>query len=192
MEEDFARIDEYFAQNLRDYREAAGVSQEELARRMSERGYGFSQATIWKIEQSKRPVRIGEAVALAEALDLPSWRRLTTEPDQFKLGINVDRFSQHASEKYTELKAAAETYLDAQLQLAFAVREATDAGQAVHEHLRSWLEVPAEEAVIHARIEIEHADQDAERISREIGHVVNALREHGYAAVVDPADFEYE
>jgi hypothetical protein len=31
---------------------------------MAEREFGFTQATIWKIERDQRPVRISEAVAL--------------------------------------------------------------------------------------------------------------------------------
>ena len=61
-------IDQNIAANLRTYREAGSVSQEELAQRMASRGFGFSQATIWKIESGQRPVRASELVALADCL----------------------------------------------------------------------------------------------------------------------------
>lgn len=185
---DSGHVDQNFGRNVRAYREAAQVSQEELARRMTERGYGFSQATVWKIEQNKRDVRIGEAVALADALDLSPWLTLTTEPRQFALEMNIDRASRRVHELYAELKAAAHAYLEAQLHLAVSVREATDAGHAVSEFRRTYLDTPAEQAAVEARIEAEHADQDRERIDDTIIKVVDALQAQGYAAMIDPDD----
>jgi transcriptional regulator with XRE-family HTH domain len=192
LPEDAAQVEAHFAHNVRAYRKARELSQDELAQRMTDRGFKFNQNTIWRIEQSKRPVRIGEAIALAEALELPSWRSLTVEPTRFQIGMKIDAWNRRAHDKYEDLKAAAAAYIDAQVQLAFCVREATDAGQTVAELRRSWLDIPAEEAVIHARIELEHEDVDAERISKEIRSVVDALRDHGLAAIVDPADFTHE
>jgi hypothetical protein len=57
--------------------EQGGVSQEELAQHMSERGFGFTQATTWKIERGQRPIKISEAVALGKVLGLISWTHLT-------------------------------------------------------------------------------------------------------------------
>ena len=56
----FPNIDHHVATNVRAFRERNSLSQEELAQRMSERGFGFSQATIWKIESGQRPVKISE------------------------------------------------------------------------------------------------------------------------------------
>lgn len=186
-----ARIDEYFATNLREEREAQGLSQEELARRMVERGFGFSQATIWKIEQNKRPVRIGEAVALGEAFGVPMWRHLTEEPRHFRLGARVDRANRSAYNAYDQVKAAAAEYLEAQLELVVAVRDATDAGEHVAEFRRTWLDTPAERAVLEARVEAEHAEEDANRLNDAVNRVLAALREHGYTADLDPADLVF-
>lgn len=181
--------DQNLGLNVRAYREAAEVSQEELARRMTDRGYGFSRATVWKIEQNKRDVRLGEAVALTDALGLPSWRTLTTEPRQFALETNIDLANREALEKYAELKAAAHTYLNAQIQLAFSIRIATDAGHSVSDFFRTWLATPAEQAAVEARVEAEHADQHRERIDQSVTDVLDALQEQGYKAAIDPADF---
>ena len=73
----YVDIDQNIAANLRTYREAGNLSQEELAQRMADRGFGFSQATIWKIESGQRPVKASELVALADSLEV----MLVTTPD---------------------------------------------------------------------------------------------------------------
>jgi transcriptional regulator with XRE-family HTH domain len=52
-------------------REAAAISQEELAQRMADLGFGFSQATTWKIERGQRPVKASELITLAELTIVP-------------------------------------------------------------------------------------------------------------------------
>jgi transcriptional regulator with XRE-family HTH domain len=69
----FADIDQNIAANLRTHREADGISQDGLAQQMADRGFGFSQATIWKIESGQRPVKASELVALADALEVRAW-----------------------------------------------------------------------------------------------------------------------
>ncbi|MFC9559921.1 helix-turn-helix domain-containing protein [Agromyces sp. NPDC056965] len=43
-------------------------SQKELADEMRERGYKWSQATVWAVEKGNRPLRLAEAAVLAEIL----------------------------------------------------------------------------------------------------------------------------
>lgn len=58
-----------FAVRLRQERERQGVSQTELARRISERlDHKIEPSAISRIEQSMRAVRLDEAVAAAEVL----------------------------------------------------------------------------------------------------------------------------
>jgi transcriptional regulator with XRE-family HTH domain len=54
--------------NVRYLREHASVSQTELARRMAERGWPWHQATVYRVETGKQPVRFDEAVDLADLL----------------------------------------------------------------------------------------------------------------------------
>ena len=58
--------DAAFAQCLRVAREAARLTQQQVAEAMSGRGYPMRQNTISKIEAGDRLVWLGEAVALAE------------------------------------------------------------------------------------------------------------------------------
>ena len=81
----YTDIDQNIAANLRTYREADNISQDELAQRMADRGFGFSQATVWKIESGQRPVRASELIALAgRPLVHPS-------PDPVELAVPVQR-----------------------------------------------------------------------------------------------------
>lgn len=47
------------------------LSQQRLADRMRERGWKWSQATVWTVESGVRPLRLAEAADLAEILDSP-------------------------------------------------------------------------------------------------------------------------
>lgn len=66
---DWERIETDFAENIRRWRERKGLSQDALAAGMTDFGFPFHQATIYKIEKGERPVRIVEALALAALLD---------------------------------------------------------------------------------------------------------------------------
>ena len=59
-----------FAQRLRGCRDELGMTQQQVADRMTRQGFSMKQTTIAKIEAGQRPVRINEAVALANILGL--------------------------------------------------------------------------------------------------------------------------
>jgi transcriptional regulator with XRE-family HTH domain len=74
------RIEAIFAIRLREAREAHGWRQQDLADRMSELGSPMDRTTLAKIEKGKREARLGEAVALAAALDVaPTYLYLPIE-----------------------------------------------------------------------------------------------------------------
>jgi transcriptional regulator with XRE-family HTH domain len=177
----FPNIDHNVATNLRAFRERSDVSQEELAQRMSERGFGFSQATIWKIESGQRPVKISEAVALSEALELRRWLDLTEEPEVSRHHADLTLANRLTHQAYAALKVAAAAFLRAQIDLSFVVREAQNAGVTVTEVHTSWLDIPAEKVIIEARVESAHEDDDRMRELEEVNAIMEALREHGYA-----------
>ncbi|MFP3397351.1 helix-turn-helix domain-containing protein [Brevibacterium sp. H602] len=67
-----------FARRLREERARADVSQTALAKRISEiLGYSVDGTAVTRIERSQRAVRLDEAVAAAEALDVPLMTLLT-------------------------------------------------------------------------------------------------------------------
>jgi transcriptional regulator with XRE-family HTH domain len=55
-------------QNLKRYRQISGLTQTELAQRMTDRGYPFVQQTMLKVENGSRPIKLEEALAFAQAL----------------------------------------------------------------------------------------------------------------------------
>ena len=113
----FTRIDQNIAANLRIYRETADLSQEELPQRMADRGFGFSQATIWKIESGQRPVRASELAALADALTVRTpviTSNLTTVPGAARHEVALRSANRGAHDAYEALKQAAAAYLEAQ------------------------------------------------------------------------------
>jgi transcriptional regulator with XRE-family HTH domain len=190
-EDRFTGIDHNIAANLRIYREAGNISQEDLAQRMTDRGFGFSQATIWKIERGQRPVRASELVALADSLQVLSVMSLTCEPGTARHHAQLRQAHRRAHDAYETLKAAAAAYIEAQLELLIEARAAHDDGVAVTELDTSWLGVLAEEAVLEARIETDHQEVQSEHVTGEIGKVRAALRTAGYEPVLRIEDVEY-
>ncbi|MEF2977275.1 helix-turn-helix transcriptional regulator [Subtercola sp. YIM 133946] len=67
----FQSEDDAFAVTFRRARERKGLTQEDVARHMTMRGYDFHQQTVYKIESGKRKVTVGEGVALAELVHIP-------------------------------------------------------------------------------------------------------------------------
>jgi transcriptional regulator with XRE-family HTH domain len=122
----FTDVDRNIAVNLRALREAGRISQGELAQRMAERGFGFSQATIWKIESGQRPVRASELVALADSLGVMSPMSLAGEPGAARHQVRLRQASRKASGAYSALQAAAAACIKAQIELLAAAREAGD------------------------------------------------------------------
>jgi transcriptional regulator with XRE-family HTH domain len=164
---------------VRAYREAAGMTQEELAQRVASCGFPFTQATVWKVEQGQRPVKAGELIALRDVLGRILVTDLTDHPDSARHTIKLERARENASDAYGALKAAAAAYLDAQVQLVYAARVAHDAGHGVGLYT-SWLTTTPEEAVIEARVEYETEDARHEQLGSEVSKILDALRINGY------------
>ncbi len=62
----------------------------------------------------------------------------------------------------------------------YAARLAHDAGHGVSELYTSWLDTPAEEAVIEARVEYATEDEHHEQLHGEVTKILDALRDNGY------------
>ncbi|MBD3942802.1 helix-turn-helix transcriptional regulator [Microbacterium sp. NEAU-LLC] len=66
-------------QAIRLRRMTSGLSQSELADRLSRMGFSMMQTTVAKIEAGTRPLRLSEFVGIAHALGMP-WQSLLAEP----------------------------------------------------------------------------------------------------------------
>jgi len=176
-----ADIDHYVAVNVRELREHRGLSQGELALRMIEQGFEFTQATISKIEAGHRSVKVSEVLALGRALGLGAVLPLAERPEISERRVELEVADREARKAYEAVKAAAATYLRAQRDLSLTLREARDAGLGVDaEYYRwGWLATPAEQAVIEARVQLDEHDRiTGQQISR-VSAVLETLREHG-------------
>lgn len=63
-------LNQLIGANLQLLRKDSGLSQSDLAERLTERGVPFRQQTVLKIEKGSRPLRVDEAAIIAEVLDL--------------------------------------------------------------------------------------------------------------------------
>jgi transcriptional regulator with XRE-family HTH domain len=179
--DEYTSIDQHIATNLRAYREADSFSQEELAQRMTDRGFGFTQATIWKIESGQRPVRASELVALADCFGgVITAMSFTREPGGTRHRARLRKANRQAYGAYQALKEAAAAYIEVQIELAFAAYEAHNDGVTLTELDTTWLDMPPEEAAIEARIAADEAAGQSQNVAEAVGKVRDALRAAGY------------
>ena len=185
---DHRTVEANLATNLRQIREDHGLSQEQLAARMTERGFGFSQATIWKIEQGKRPVKISEAVALADAVGFDFWTTLLNPPGSASHYLRLQAANRKASEAYAALKVAAAQYVQTQLEMSLTghlARESGEISESLIEHWTDWLTMPGERAVLEARIGDGREEELSGQIDDEVEQVIQTLRDRGYEPFFD-------
>ncbi len=113
-----------FADNLRRQREARGWSQGDLARRMQEAGWGnFHQTTVSRIEKGERPIRLGEAKALAEVFRL-SLEVLLRPSREAVLVEQLRQFTKDAGRAFTEITESTRGFLNLQKALELLLESA--------------------------------------------------------------------
>lgn len=84
-----ARDDLRFARNMVAHREASGMSQKDLVEQLHSQGWtSVYQNTISRIEKGERPVRYGEALAIARAFGV-SVEKFTLTPTESRLAIEL-------------------------------------------------------------------------------------------------------
>jgi transcriptional regulator with XRE-family HTH domain len=125
--------DEIFARRLLTLRKVAGLTQEQLADRMTKAGNTMHRSAIAKIEAGDRAVSIGEAVQLAGVLgadlaDLASERSWDTEQDRAhreraEVQVRVRSLELLVAERHKRLEEDQFLYENAVEQLEQAQRE---------------------------------------------------------------------
>jgi transcriptional regulator with XRE-family HTH domain len=88
-------------ENLHQIRKAAGLSQADLAERLTARGLSFQQPTILKLEKGSRPLRLEEASAIAEELGVNVAALLQSNRDVIQQTLLARR--QHCKQLQVEL-----------------------------------------------------------------------------------------
>lgn len=108
------------AANLKAIREDVGMSQEQVATAMSERGYSWHQATVYKVENGGRQVQLGEADALAKVFDVPLDRMIGTTA-RAVASARLASLNRTVGQRRSELIAAKQAWEIARDELATAI-----------------------------------------------------------------------
>lgn len=93
------------------------MTQADLAEAMSKRGWAFHQQTVLKVEKGTRPLKLAEALSVAEILYVPPWR-LWDEPDLVDSATVVDQHRRALETLFVELAHMVDRYEEARRQLA--------------------------------------------------------------------------
>ncbi|MBF6298031.1 helix-turn-helix transcriptional regulator [Nocardia amamiensis] len=72
MRSSFEWFEQVFGGRVRQWRKARSWSQEDLAAKLNDFGFEMHQTTVAKIERGTRPLRVAEAVALAQIFGVPA------------------------------------------------------------------------------------------------------------------------
>ena len=131
-------------------------SQQSVADAMRERGWKWSQATVWSVEKGERPLRLAEAEALAQVLKAPTVASLLSSPEEAYREVALRR----TAAAYRAIVKATREFLDARDELG--ADQILVGGQVaprtwITEGIKSWLENDRgpEDAVAEARLEWE-------------------------------------
>lgn len=116
---------EILGSNVRYLREHASISQVELARRMTERGWPWHQSTVYRVETGKQPVRFDEALDLADLLGV-TLDRLTWEIGQAAREEQVTRKISSVREAMQEAAVAVARLRYERLTAGIAAKGTTD------------------------------------------------------------------
>lgn len=120
-------------------------SQKELADWMRQRGFKWSQATVWSIEKGERPLRLSEAEAVADiyGADVSSLLRGTSV-------VRAEAEVKSVTRWHRELRSALEHYRRSRLLLAAALDESEDAdlGRELRTSAQEWIDMTAIDIVL--------------------------------------------
>jgi transcriptional regulator with XRE-family HTH domain len=130
--------DSIFARKLREIRQQAGVTQQQIADRMTGAGHKLHRSAVAKIELGERPVTIGEAVQLAGVLGVPLMEMVTDRDAATELErqhaarveaqINVRSLQHEAAERHKLLAEQQILYENVVQRLGAAQRRLRELG----------------------------------------------------------------
>lgn len=121
------------ARNVRATREQRGLSQTQLAKRMTDYGQRWLQTTIQRVEHQQRRVDIAEAHALAHALGVTVDALLADGPEHSANAVPIDQIRAayaECEEAEAELERARQRQLRADRQLALLFPAGLSVGEA--------------------------------------------------------------
>lgn len=147
-------------------------TQQAVADAMRQRGWKWSQATVWSVEKGERPLRLAEADDLAAVLGASTVTSLLSGPQAAELEQELGRMAR----AYEAAVMAITHLLDERERLAdkwasYSKASQTEPRSWVARGVKDWLEKPdvVQEAVREAHLE------------REIEEVADVRRQEAYA-----------
>jgi transcriptional regulator with XRE-family HTH domain len=175
-------VEAAFAANLKYARERAGLTQDQLAAKMAELGFAFSQATIWKIEQGRRPVRIAEFQALSDVLDEPAYSLfLSASPATYGQRVQVRAARDRIVQASEAIESATAEYLQARRLLDMVIEASsphlTDEDRAHPDFTNEWNELQPEVLALAARLLTDFDETERARFENEVSELCEALSE---------------
>lgn len=150
--------DEQVGRNLARLR--GDMSQKDLALLMRERGFKWSQATVWSVEKGERPLRLVESEAIANCFGVHTGHLTGQEPQTYAMSL-----ARAARQADGELRKAITDYDDVRFQLAIALDRvpAEQMINAVHAGT-GWVERGANDVVDEV-----HRDVEAQNVAESDG-----------------------
>jgi transcriptional regulator with XRE-family HTH domain len=140
-----------FVLRMRLLREARGISQAEIAARVTRMGIALPQQTIARIETGKRTLRLDEAEAIARALGVDL-------PDMIGNPVEVRNARKQLKEAQEQLGKLSEARFDAEVALEHAERARLEQ-RAQLQQLRDE-EAQAQAVIEYLRAEIAAAQKE--------------------------------
>jgi hypothetical protein len=144
-------------------------TQQAVADEMRQRGWRWSQATVWSVEKGDRPLRLAEAEDLAAVLRTVSVHSFLTEP----VGAHIQQGVRRVTNAYRAIVESVWESLDAQDALGVHLMHAQADGHELTDielvQRDLWVrasDIP-EKAVAEARSEYEQRPHDDEIDDRE-------------------------
>jgi len=120
------------------------LSQQAVADLMRNRGFKWSQATVWSVEKGERPLRVAEGEVLTEALGF-GYYKLTGSDTETTIQLNM-----HAAAKaHAEIERWAAKFTEARANIEAALQHAVDQGEPLPDALQvadGWLDTDALDA----------------------------------------------
>lgn len=156
--------DTTIGENIRRFREALGLSQAQLAQRLVDGGLeGFYPQTVLRVEKGIRPLRLAEALVVAEALNTELGALAADSERSEMLRVIADMTSKRnellrAGREYVRVRVEAEALLD-RLEAGVVAAEGVRSSDEIDEvrgnifEIREGLpEHPADLLATHLRI----------------------------------------
>lgn len=109
--------------NIARLRKAVGMSQADVAEKMTERGVKWFAQTVQKVENGTRTLRFDEAVTLAGALGVEVWELLEHPAE-----VHLEQIAHRFDDARQRLRDAARDYLWAQEEAAQMIDHLGDMG----------------------------------------------------------------